>query len=321
MTIFTDAVGNKFLGDCIWANHSISYPTTKYLQSFHVLNASSGLTSLMASASMPSVVSGEATFNYYPVNAGVGEFLQFSFTGDTINNRYRMGANVWKNDTVGGDTPSVRVYSDGLASNWYMSNQDIVNSIFPRNILYFKNEIIEPVYDKVYITAVADGYSVGIFMTQHKLDSNTPYYSFFWYIGMLDDVNTNFNYYSLNNYTKSVGLSGWQGNIVGGHFSGVTAKNLLQTGDAQYPIVCADSQTPTSQWATDFYVFDNNATLGYPAIGRVRNLLLATGSYTIGKPVKIQGSAMPDAGFNRWLPVGIWGDKTVLMRCYSSVDI
>jgi len=68
-------------------------------------------------------------------------------------------------------------------------------------------------------------------------------------------------------------------------------------------------------------VFEDNDTLGYPAIGRVRNLLLAQGTYTIGKPVKIAPSVYPDDGFNRWLPVGTFSGKTVLMRCYSSVDI
>ena len=102
--------------------------------------------------------------------------------------------------------------------------------------------------------------------------------------------------------------TGGVGNFVVGQFT-----------PAQYPIVCADSQSPTSQWATDAYIFDDNNALQYPAMGIARGMLLATGTYTLGKPVKIQGSVFPD-GVNAWyLPVGTYASKTLLMRCYSSM--
>jgi hypothetical protein len=68
------------------------------------------------------------------------------------------------------------------------------------------------------------------------------------------------------------------------------------------------------------YVFDNNPAIGSPCIGRVRNLLLAQGTYVIGMIVRIQGTVVPDNGFNRWVAIGTFAGKTVLMRCYSSVD-
>lgn len=101
---------------------------------------------------------------------------------------------------------------------------------------------------------------------------------------------------------------------------GIAEKTLLETGRATYAISCSDGQTPTSQWATDMWVFDNNAGLGYPVIGRVPNMLLGTGTYTYLKPVKIQGSVFPDSGSPWYLPVGMYAGKTLLMRCYSSIS-
>jgi hypothetical protein len=182
---------------------------------------------------------------------------------------------------------------------------------------------------EIQCVGVADNESLAIWFYQYNFSGNN-FRTALYYAGTVDDVNTNFNYYDANVTTKSIMMcTNFTGNsfytsaptIYVGHRIASTAKFALTTGDAQYPIVCSDGQTPTSQWATDFYVFDNNATLGYPAIGKVRNLLLAQGTYTIGKPVKLQGSVVPDNGFNRWLPVGTFAGKTVLMRCYSSVEI
>jgi hypothetical protein len=147
----------------------------------------------------------------------------------------------------------------------------------------------------------------------------------FFYAGKLDNVNTNFGYYNASFINQCVVMSTESNTnsisvaVVGSHYIVGAAKALLQSGRAAYTISCSDGQTPGAQWATDVWVYDNNATLGYPVIGRVPNMLLGIGTYTYLKPAKIQGSVFPDGGSPWYLPVGTYAGKTLLMRCYSSV--
>jgi hypothetical protein len=301
MAIFTDSIGNKFIGNAVWANHDLSYQT-KFLTSgiprtmftselnslFTALNYQNKLvysgtwdTNLYDMYEWRSAFDTESTFRRYGIRSDNAYALYNLYNGSNVN--FTVAG-------MGGDRVGVM-----LGSTFTTQGVELIACATETTLctLFFNSD-----------------------KTNGRLSfgNNTHLFS---YTGLLEDVNTNFNYYSANNMTKSIGLG-----LTGGlHMIGNDMKSILTTGDAQYPIVCADSQTPTAQWATDFYVFDNNSSLGFPAIGRVKNLLLATGSYTLGKPVKIQGSAMPDAGFNRWLPVTTLAGKTVLMRCYSSVEI
>lgn len=58
---------------------------------------------------------------------------------------------------------------------------------------------------------------------------------------------------------------------------------------------------------------------GFPRWAGYGGMLLGTGTYTLGKPVKIQGSVFPDGGSQWYIPVGTYAGKTLLMRCYSSM--
>ncbi len=148
----------------------------------------------------------------------------------------------------------------------------------------------------------------------------------FLYMAQLLNVNTNFNYYTQSDQKRYIIInikqstfSALQSTSFASHFIAGANKALLQSGRAAYGISCSDGQTPGSQWATDLWVYENNATLGFPVIGRAPNLLLGTGSYTYLKPVKIQGSVFPDSGSPWYLPVGNFAGKVLLMRCYSSI--
>lgn len=334
MTVYTDAVGNVLMGDCIYANHDIAFPNNKYLLTDTGFNDfPADLSTLVTNAGLrvrhtATLAQLERTLTYTNTFSDGVVFVSFGGNSDTINNRYSLffstqqgtsaalGVGLYNNSGYVGTN-----FHNGTNAYWFVGDGDgpTVGCSIP-----FTNR------DRVRFAAVADSESLALFTYQHSTTGLLEVQRFL-YAGLLADINTNYNYYSLNNINKSVRLNLQLSGVGAGQIQGFHILSQLSspfvtyynktTGVGIYPIVCADAQSPTSQWATDFYVFDNNATLGYPAIGRVRNLLLAQGSYTIGKPVKIQGGVVPDAGFNRWLPVGMWGTYTVLMRCYSSVDI
>lgn len=351
--VYTDSIGNAYLGDCSWANHSVGFPTIKFLQGLPLgSNFSSELTALCDTAGLlyRNVVP-QIDIDNYLSSASPSlqkSLLHFGSAGD-IDDRYGLYVAFSGNNTGSGG-PSTLFNNNGSTNETNLLNEDL--NLLSRTsnaegtyglsggfIRINFNRLNLTDYSPIQVCGVADAYSISLFFTQKRLISGTGLgiLSLFVHAGLLADVNTNFNYYSATKFNSSFIMAGGinslstsvtESNLLNSaftvnarHYISATSKYPLVTGDASYAIVCSDGQNPTSQWATDMYVFDNNSDLGNPAIGRVRNLLLATGSYTIGKPVKIEGTAMPDAGFNRWLPVGNYAGKVLLMRCYSTVDI
>jgi hypothetical protein len=349
MTIYNDNAGNKFLGDCIYANHNVSYSSVNFLQAHPHSSISAELTDLCTQSGLKfrDVIS-QATAD---TNARIGNtiVLTFGANSDDIDDRYTFVTNGFLSGTSGGSASSPPVglfnnfgfvgtttYSNtnSLAGLGFSNNQptistsnisfsDSLNAL--TGIDFYNNSA----YSILQWAGVCDGESLGLFAYIKRLTDNREQY-IFYYAGQLIDVNTNNDYYSASKITSSilccvvnrVSFTPTPTTLMGvGHYISNAPKLALTTGDAQYSIACSDGQNPTAQWATDFYVFDNNDSFGYPAIGRVRNLLLAQGDYTIGKPVKISGTVQPDNGFNAWLPVGTFAGKTVLMRCYSSASL
>lgn len=342
MVIYADAIGNYFLGDCIYANHRVDYPTVNHLQAFPIGGISAELTALCTTAGLKfRNVLGQSFFDSLLTSTNLRNVLLFfGASDDSIDDRYTFKAN-WGGGVTAAGTSSdgaVELFnnsgSTNTTNNLGLNTNRLFASEIPTSSGYGLTGGITPLNwginfflnSNLWFAGVSDGKSLGLFTYQYDFVNNT-YRTNFHYAGLLDSVNTGFNYYSQNNITKSIALSGGRidlsGNDIlnGRHYIASASKYILSTGDAQYPIVCADGQSPTPTWATDFYVFDNNATLGYPAMGKVRNMLLAQGTFTIGKPVRIDPTVYPDAGFNCWLPVGTFAGKTALMRCYSSLAI
>lgn len=349
MAIYSDNNGNFFLGDCIYANHNINYPSVNFLQAHPHSSISAELTDLCTQSGLKfrNVIS-QATAD---TNALISDtiLLTFGANSDNIDDRYTFVTNGFLSGSSGGtaSSPPVGLFNDSgfvgtttysttnsLAGLGTSNNSPVVTSSY----IYFSDSIHalteidfynSNIHSILQWAGVCDGESLGLFAHIKRFTDNRDQY-IFYYAGQLIDVNTNNNYYSASAITKSVlcctinriAYTPTPNTSMGvGHYISNSPKLALTTGDAIYPIVCSDGQSPTAQWATDFYVFDNDSTLGFPVIGRVRNLLLATGNFTIGKPVRIQGTTQPDNGFNAWLPVGIFADKVVLMRCYSSVEL
>ena len=188
----------------------------------------------------------------------------------------------------------------------------------------------------VQVCGVANNLGVSLYFTQKQYVPTQPNFigqiSCFAHAGRLANINNTTNrYLALENSSIVLagGCNSFSGTFLdnelfnsvirigGRHFISNTRRNPLYTGRAVYPIACADGQNPTAVWATDMYVFDNASDVGFPAIGRVPNLLLAQGNYTLNKVVRIDGLVFPDGGSNAWIPIGNYAEKVLLMRCYS----
>lgn len=303
-TIYTDGAGNKYLGDCRWANHDISYPSTNYLKSVSENNYYAAwrddIKALLISAGYLSMTWDTSTESTFPTSNGTGGSLIYQVT-----------------TPVGGVT--------GRHYGYFYAPYLDVNT----NMLSFGSMAN---YTNVDYAICAGTNSLAVVGFNNSAPhTNYSSIAYFYYFGSLINVNPNFSYYTpssncaiylsntTTNTTVTQSMTGiTYTNSLAKHYIASAQKNLLQTGDAIYPIACSDGQTATSQWATDMHVFDNNATLGYPRIGTVPNMLLGTGTYTYLKPVKIGGSVFPDGGSPWYLPVGTYAGKTLLMRCYSS---
>lgn len=309
-TIYTDAAGNKYLGDCRWGNHDVNYPTTDWLKPQDI----------QASGSVFRQYLSDLLIDYGYTNVLFDSNWADSSLGATYSSRF-----------ISGNIPIGEAFYLGQTKSW-LENSARVNASFggtlsTRYVSGFLSSLISSTNNLNYYTAICNdnGFSFTTFTrnTSNQIGNKSTVV-----LTKLADVNQNFNYYSssVQNHSVFLYLNAGFGTSFGDfEYMGVAAhfvqeqKYLLQTGRAAYAISCSDGQTPGAQWATDMWVYDNNATLGYPVIGRVPNMLLGIGDYTYLKPVKIGGSVFPDNGSPWYLPVGTFSGKVLLMRCYSSV--
>jgi hypothetical protein len=368
MTIFSDVAGNKFIGDCIYANHNPLYPDIDFLKTDSTLvTFPADLTALTGQAGIVTRnIIPQANIDVFLANANRGAqppennpsdplsntLLHFSFSGDSVlDDRYSMAVSFNGNNTTSGRP--VTLFNDSGSTN-VTNNVNEVNNVLvgasnatiPNNGNLLLGNItainfarttaigtaLDPSFSPIYVCGVANNDMLALYFTQRRFFNGDPtqisYLSWFAYACRMQNPNPNGNIYN-NTITRAFIMSGGNNS-----FSGLTANRALNArhyvgGSAQFPlqeragdynISCADGQTPTAQWATDFYAFDDNTTIGDPGMGRVPNLLLATGTYEINKVVKIEPTVYPDAGSRYYLPVGTYANKTVLMRCFSSVD-
>lgn len=350
MSIFTDSVGNTFLGDCIWGTHNSNYPTQFYLTASPFDSLISNIQSWFStSGNLLTYTNTQETLN--TLQAGTTstsvDFFRGAFASDLAgsNPKFKLKSH-FTPVNITGSYEGINLLA-GLnngdvnsATNNILRQQPFANTNFDSTGYGLAiNDGSGPGTGHIWFNqptcfGVMNNASLGFGIVRFRVNNSTGEITIgsgtFWYIGILDDLNTNLNYYTSDPHSKYFVFSSYFRNrgettntlgvSRGGHRPPfLTARNVLENGRAIYPIVCADGQTPTENWMTDFYVFDNDvANNRFPAMGKVRNLGLAQGSYTLLKPVKIQGTTKPDNGFNRWLPIGYWGDMTVFTRCYSS---
>jgi hypothetical protein len=326
MTIYSDSTGNYYLGNSLYGNHAVGYGS--YFKGHPHSSISSELTALLDASDLKfSNVLSQSDFDSYAVPRTL---CCFASKLDTTAKRYTFNTGGSWTGLVGGSSPTGLVYNDtgyigtGGATN---ATNSIINMAGGSN-----TGLAISLTNNMSWAGVTDSYSLSLFVYVKNLDTNV-YSGHFWHAGIVANVNTNFNYYSENFMTQSVfliaGATSGAGklDVFGRHYINNTSQLLLEQGDALYSIVCVESGPPvgTTLWATDFYVFHNNAGLGYPVIGKVRNMLLALDTNNVinemGKLIRVNGG-MSDGGSPYYIYVGNWGTgqtgvKKILMRCYS----
>lgn len=304
-TIYTDALGNKFLGNYKWGNHDINYPTANYPITDVIANSSSFPADLEAFVSSLTTDYTMLRTTAYPLNNSNGsDLFRLTFEGDSTANATSKRFGIYYSGNHSG-YPGIGAIAHNDAGNPVLWKTE--NGYFPADNV-----------GNLYFVAVGGEHSVGVSFIG-LTGTKTVNQRSFLYFGRLQDVNTNFGYYNSSyiNQCITINKRSITSNATqsSNHYIVNAQKELLQSGDAIYPVACSNGATPTGQWATDMWVFDNNASLGYPCIGRVPNMLLGVGTFTYLKPVEL--ITAPDAGSNLWLPVGTYAGKTLLMRCYS----
>ena len=298
MTITYDT-NNAYLGDVLFGNHSLNYPNTNYVKAYDIY-----------------------TVGVAQINADISAMMTTLGIPHTITGTY--GANPWRidwsnpNDTT---RPAAGRFSIGFINT---DRREILNA---RNdagtvVMGISNTLSN--YNNVLLTtAQADPYlsrnHLSIYIRAMRTDSVTNFYDVFLHSSYLQDVNPSYGFYT-DKKINSCFVAGKSvaNNWYGYHYVEPSNKMVLTTGEANYPIVCADAQKPEFYWMTGWYIFENNPTLGNPAIGRVPGMLVSTSPYTSGRPVKILGTVTPDGDTNKWLPIGTWMGKTIFMRIFSS---
>ena len=340
--IFSDGAGFHYLGDCIYANHDINFSNTDHLQATPITELSASLQALCNASGLrnnliipqSAIPADGKTKPGQEANGTLPDgrrhfrrIIEFSSVNDTIDDRITF---VYQTDGTTANPAHILSYKD--PSNVYRYCNNGSNFFEPPNGSYINDFDYSP----VQVTGISNGKFLALFAIQTRL-TDGHVFSHFWYGGELDQVNTTFNYYSENIVTRSIFLFDYRqptGDInlrfrpsteksnqfFGRHFIGNNNRLILRTGKAIYPISCSDGQTPQQIWLTDYYVFHANVDIGQPAMGKPYGLLYAQGDFTIGKPVKITGTVTPDYGSLWYLPVGTYGNRTILMKCYSSVN-
>jgi hypothetical protein len=344
--VFTDTAGNTFLGDAIYSDGTqklTGHPFPSIATELNAFLTASGL----KFRNVPTQADFDALSAWW-LTFGVGsDSLDDRFLFQNIgNNNSQSTTNINSGAQVGvyndlgflGTDPAINAPSaSGQVWAAINANTTIPTGVSP-NTSATKASLMNhlpyaPLSDYL---AVSDGESLAMIHFVYPL-GDTKMGLRFWYAGRLADVNPNYAYYNSSIETDTIVMTNNPAQVNGnftsvattittpigaGHRIAGARNQILATGKAIYPIVCAgpNPQTPTSQWATDMYVFDDNPAIGSPCIGRVRNLLLAQGTFTIGRVVKIQGTVVPDNGSRLWVAIGTFAEKTVLMRCFSSVD-
>lgn len=292
--VFVDAANNVCVGDCIYSNADFNYPTTDYFQAETPVNWQTQMTDFFEALEV----------DYSNIGTSITDnsvLYRWSPVGDTVANSSTKRFEVKK-----GEPSYARMYDD-TGANILTINQTL--GMIGAN----------------FFAACGDGQSIGLFAMEQNTLRQVVNHEFF-YQGVLNNVNpVGGGYYENEIINKSICIYSKRNftQVLIRHYINDTSKPVLTNGRAEYTIICAGQNTEPSYtvgWGTDFWVFDNNADLNYPVIGRTRNLLLAEGTqYVIGKPVRFGVPERFGAGvFNSWLPVGTFVGKTLLMRCYSS---
>lgn len=311
-----------YLGDVKYGTFNVSYPAISYLEAFPHNAISAEISALCTAAGLSfRNVLPQASFDSYLGNVAI---LAFGANGD-IDDRYTLEILSYDNNSSTSSTASIaknsKLYNDSgyVPTNNSMSSTNLLARQGNRTQvsqfgLGFNTGAINLTSSGIQWMGCANANALSLVATQYDFLTNEQTVNF-WYAGLLENVQTDFNYYSTNNISKSLLIGGrFKPSSVtymgGTHYINSAMKVVLQSGFAEYSL-----SGSTSQWSGDFLVHDDNSVIGYPTIGEASLLRVLEGTYTIGKPAQLTG----DVPNRLWLPIGTWTtNRTLAVEVYSS---
>jgi hypothetical protein len=341
MTVTTDSAGNVYLGDCSndGNNSFIGEPLT---------DLSAQLTAFLTASGMQfQNVASQATIDSLGTNSAT--LFEFALAYDSIPNRYSMGL-AYTNSNGGVNKPAKThapcMYDD--SSNVFMAIQPNSPAVLTANT----NSAVVPLgqangnRSDIYCSGFSNGKAIALFFARCDFSNNQIFYHFTYAGELQDTVSANAYYYETDPQTKGHLMRSSSAGAVNriasntklvrdGHYINGFRRAALQY---DYTIACADSQTPTTEWATDCPIIDNEPTRGYlnTSLGglgvRRGNLngvvnvvspseISGSSNLVVGQVYALGGSVFPDNGSRAIIPVGWYNGKPLAIRCYSSLIV
>lgn len=308
--IFSDSAENFFVGDLKYGNYDINSPSSNFLVGESILffqslaedlfESGAGEIGVLEEVVMASEIE---TWNSFSLKT----LIKFKLFGFPAVSPVNANSYTFKKAILAG--------SSQLSLNFSALDLNNGQAQISKSLDFGISDNVE----KINWLATLNKDSLALLLFESKVGGNNME---FFYAGRTNPTNPLNDYYTASTASNAILLhcsteNGGFPQVNSKHYISSTQKPLLQQGAAIFPIVCENNVVPNSQWSTDMVVFDNNEPLGFPAIGKLPNLLLATGTYEYLKPIKL--ITAPDAGSNVWVPVGTFANKTLLMRSYSSL--
>lgn len=349
MVIQADGAGNFYLGDAQYGNFDILAPTKNFLKGHPNSSISAEITALCTAAGLNfRLVLPQVEFD---TNANIlGKvLLAFGSSTDTIDDRF-----IFRYCNGGGSSLSyAAMFNNSGFTGTANNNPDSTNNIarigqqadftVPKSWSDSENnsamealpEFAPGSRSPLSWLGVANSESLTLMALQYIYSSDIQL-MYVWHAGRLDNVTTDFGYYTSQIQNQSVllartGTGTAFRTVIVNYVQGRTGDDVRLCdfqNDGDFTTVCSDAQTPTGRWATDPAVFDDDSSLSYPTQGDLRNFVFSDGTFFTGELVTISGGTLP-AGFNNWVALATnntfdssidqWtATKTPLMQVYST---
>lgn len=308
MIIKDEVLDLYYIGQNTFGNYNINFPNRFYIKNSNTFETfSSDLSSIFESLEYKNyfVENQEAVNNEFFIynSAASTHLFSFTFKDDLETSSHRIRLTSQKHSTQNTNFIKLTIFDNNSDSTI------LIEKIITSNVFFLsKQNNYSPIFYTV--TAGIDFFGI-IFYTQNMDNGNIV--SVFLYASKLNNVNPNHNYYDSNYKNTLIILSGQNGNPVEAQFNINGFNRIGHQGEkADFHIVCEDGRKPTQNWSTDCLIFDNMPALNHPLIGIAPGLALGIGKYSAFKPVEMNG--IEDGGSNKYIPVGIYANKMLMMR-------
>jgi hypothetical protein len=287
-----DTDGNLLIGGVKYGNHDIAYPDINYVTSDTYLpnfasEVNAGL--LSQGAYMANCVY-DSPYNiilpaFSPNGVVTNDFYRANLRESFFSLFYMKRYNDFVEESTGDIIAPIPlpIASDGDTTGF-----------------------ISPIYKRFYVALITpDANALIGCLFKRNYSATKQKLRYFFFMGQLEDVNPNLNYYDANRNTKSAFLVicntsiNTVSSLVGFNYIGGTFKAILTTGDGLYALTCNFS---------DLILVDNDSVKGNPGIGRVPGMKVAD-------TLLVDFGVYSDQNGDGWLVVGnMGGTRSVCMK-------